>query len=109
MKEKFLPVGSVVLLNGGTKKIMITGFCTMISDEPDSMFDYCGCLYPEGIIRSDQNCVFNHDQISEIFFMGYESDEEKKFKENLNSALKEENKSEKSSNIERLNDEIEKL
>ena len=27
MQEKFLPIGSVVLLKGGTKKVMITGYC----------------------------------------------------------------------------------
>ena len=29
--EKFLPIGSVVLLKGGTKKAMVTGFCSVAS------------------------------------------------------------------------------
>ena len=27
MKEKYLPIGTVVTLNGGTKKVMIIGYC----------------------------------------------------------------------------------
>ena len=70
MKEehgKFLPAGSVVLLEGATKRLMITGFCTMAAEEAEGvMYDYSGCMYPEGMISSDQNALFNHDQI-EIF------------------------------------------
>ena len=42
MKEehgKFLPAGSVVLLEGATKRLMITGFCTMDSAQSDVMYD----------------------------------------------------------------------
>ena len=72
MKEKYLPIGSVVLLNGGTKKIMVSGYCMKTPDKPDAVFDYCGYVYPEGVIRSDITCVFNHDQISKIFYLGYQ-------------------------------------
>lgn len=111
MKDRFLPVGSVVLLNGGSKKLMITGFCTVTSEDPDKMYDYCGCLYPEGIIRSDQNCVFDHDQIKKVFFVGYDSEEEVAFKKKLDVLLsnKESKESDHISSIEKLDDEIEKL
>ncbi len=106
MKDKYLPVGSVVLLNGGSKKLMITGFCTVTNEQPDKMFDYCGCLYPEGIIRSDQNCVFNHDQIKEVFFIGYDSQEEVEFKKKLDSMLNGEQEEKLSDDdfIEKLDD-----
>ncbi len=77
---------SVLLLNGGTKKLMITGYCPVVEDKT---YDYCGCLYPEGIISSDQNCVFNHDQIKDIVFVGHESVEEVQFMDKLNNYLKE--------------------
>ena len=31
--EKFLPIGTVVMLNGGAKRVMITGFCTVADDD----------------------------------------------------------------------------
>ena len=83
--EKFLPVGTVVMLNGGTKRVMITGFCSAAQEEPNKVWDYTGCPYPEGYITSDQTCLFNHDQISKIHFIGFKEDEEEKvFKETLN-------------------------
>ena len=85
--EKFLPVGTVCLLQNGTKKVMITGFCIKSPDSGEKVFDYIGCLYPEGIISSDQNLLFDHNQISQIFFKGYMSDEETEFKSNLKELL----------------------
>lgn len=90
MKEeygKFLPAGSVVLLEGATKRLMITGFCTMDNANSDVMYDYCGCLYPEGMISSDETALFNHDQIKEIYFIGLVDEEEIAFKEKLNELV----------------------
>ena len=57
MEGKFLPVGSVVLIKGGTKRVMITGFCSVDNDNKAIMYDYTGCLYPEGIINSNEICI----------------------------------------------------
>ena len=86
--EKFLPIGTVVMLNGGAKRVMITGFCTIASDDNAKMYDYCGCLYPEGVVSSDKNLLFNHNQIAKIYALGYYDDEEKEFKAKLNEVLK---------------------
>lgn len=86
--EKFLPIGTVVMLNGGAKRVMITGFCTIASDDNSTMYDYCGCLYPEGVVSSDKNLLFNHNQIAKIYALGYSDDEEKEFKAKLNEVLK---------------------
>lgn len=45
----------------------------MTSD--NNMFDYSACTFPEGILSSDRNLVFNHDQISQINYMGLENEE----------------------------------
>lgn len=87
MQEKFLPIGTVVMLKGGTKRLMITGFCMYDKGNTQKMYDYCGCLYPEGTISSDQTALFNHEQIEKIYFIGLQDDEEKKFKEQLNELL----------------------
>lgn len=89
--EKYLPIGSVVLLNGGTKRLMITGFCVVPNDDKSKVFDYSGCLYPEGVISSDQIALFNHDQIKTIYAIGYSDEEEKQFKEKLKKTLGENN------------------
>lgn len=91
MEEKFLPVGTVVLLENAKKHLMITGFCSSSKENKDVIYDYCGCIYPEGIIDSSVNMLFNHSQISEIVHMGYKSDLDVEFKKKLNQAIKEKN------------------
>ena len=83
MDKGYLPIGSVVLLKDATKRVMITGFCVKTDEKNDLVYDYVGCLFPEGMVSSTQNCVFNHSQIAQVFHKGLEDDEEKAFKENL--------------------------
>ena len=85
--QKFLPIGTVVMLNGGQKRVMITGFLTRPNDNPNVVYDYSGCLFPEGILTSEQTMVFNHNQITQIYHLGLSDDEEKAFKQNLNQIL----------------------
>ena len=85
--NKLLPIGSVVILKNATKKLMIMGFYSSSTDDKDKIFDYCGCLYPEGLISSDNNLLFNHDQIDKIFYIGYKNEEEIEFKNNLNTLI----------------------
>ena len=68
MEEKFLPIGTVVLLKGGKKRVMIIGFCAMTQEQQGKIFDYSGCIYPEGLMASNQTCMFDHSQIEKIFF-----------------------------------------
>ena len=89
MRDKYLPIGSVVLLKGGTKKVMITGFCSIAEENQEKIYDYCGCIYPEGYLSSDEICLFDHDQIAEISFIGFENEEEKEFKESLVEVVQE--------------------
>ena len=46
-----------------------------------------GCLYPQGVIKSDKNLLFNHESITQVFAIGYTSDEQKKFMRYLNRAM----------------------
>lgn len=91
MEEKYLPIGSVVKLKDGEKNLMITGFL-QYEDNKDGkkeIYDYCGCLYPEGIITSTDNYLFNHSQIEEVHFIGLVDEEEEQFKQKLNKAIEE--------------------
>ncbi len=82
--EKYLPVGTVVLLQNGTKRVMINGFCTMDASNPDVIYDYSGVLFPEGSLSSDQALLFDHTQIVRVDHIGLQDDEEKEFKNKLN-------------------------
>ncbi len=79
MTEKYLPVGTIVLLKDANKKLMITGF-GIIKPGSEKVYDYSGCSYPEGIIDSKSIFVFDHSQIADIYYLGYVNDEETKFK-----------------------------
>lgn len=81
--DKYLPIGSVVLLKNGRKKIMIYGRKQM-HVETGEEWDYLACLYPEGNINEEFIYLFNHDQIDKVYYLGYEDEEEKRFvEENL--------------------------
>ncbi len=95
--ERFLPLGTVVLLKNGTKKIMITGYCCIGQEYKDKVFDYSGCMYPEGVINSNQVLMFNHDQIDKVFYVGYTDVESKEFGEHLKELDKEINENIKES------------
>lgn len=86
--EKYLPVGSVVILKGAEKRLMIVGFCTIPQDKEEKMWDYMGCIYPEGLLQSNEICLFDHSQIEEIYHTGLIDDEEKEFKAKLNELAK---------------------
>lgn len=81
--EKYLPLGTVVTLKEGTKKLMITGFCAITESNKEKIWDYSGCLYPEGNLSSNQTCLFDHNQIEKICYLGFINEEEKEFKNKL--------------------------
>ena len=83
IKPKYLPVGTVVLLENGTKRVMINGFCTMDANKPDKIYDYSGVLFPEGSLSSDQTLLFDHNQIVRVDHYGLDDQEEKDFKVKL--------------------------
>lgn len=84
---KLLPAGTVVMLEGGSKRVMIIGFCAVEKNSKD-IYDYSGCLYPEGLLSSDEICLFNHNQIEKIYYTGLVDEEETAFKEELYKTIK---------------------
>ncbi len=77
--EKFLPIGSVVLLKNATKRAMIIGYLGKSIDNDQKTFDYIGCLYPEGVIAADRNLFFDHSNIDKIIFTGFSDESQKEF------------------------------
>ena len=87
--EGFLPIGSVVLLKDSTKRVMITGVCQEGTTEKGrKLYDYVGCVYPEGYQGADQNFLFNTDQIDTLYAMGYQDSEFFAFKERADEIMK---------------------
>lgn len=79
MIRDLLPIGSVVLLKGGIKKLVIVGIKQANADEPDVEYDYVGVLYPEGYLGEDTFFLFNHEDINDIIFKGYSNPEREEF------------------------------
>ena len=84
--EKYLPVGTVVILKGGETKLFVAGFAVQ-GDGEEKIYDYIGYLYPEGVISTEENYLFDHEQIERIFYLGYKDEEwlnyEKEIKESV--------------------------
>ena len=83
MKE-YLPLGSIVLLENGEKRIMIYGRKQILAKTND-VYDYVACLYPEGNINDEFTYLFNHSDIREVVYTGFTDEEDKAFLEHLNS------------------------
>ena len=86
MKEKYLPIGSVVTLKDATKKIMVIGYCP-VEKEHNQMYDYSACLYPEGLVDSSKILLFNHDKIEQVYFVGNSDEEYQKINEQMKQML----------------------
>ena len=74
MKE-LLPLGSVVSLHGGSKRLMIVGRLQNKMDD-DVVYDYASTLFPEGLIDSEHFYLFNHEDIDCMFYVGLQDLEE---------------------------------
>ena len=83
MNKKELPIGTVVMLVGGSKKVMITGYRSKNADA-DKVFDYNGCVFPEGLMENIY-CLFDASQIEDVLYMGLECDEQKDYSYKVNN------------------------
>ncbi len=85
MKE-LLPLGTVVLLKGAEKRIMICGRI-QTNVATNEVFDYSACYYPEGLINSKEVIMFNENNIEKVYFIGFQDTEEFKFKKFLSESI----------------------
>lgn len=80
--KELLPIGSVVLLEGAKKKLMIYGVGqTQLNEDKD--YDYIGVVYPERNMGEGSQFLFNHSDIAEVVFEGYTDEERNIFIEKL--------------------------
>ena len=87
MWNELLPIGSVVLLKNSEKRITVMGFCQAKPDDTDTVYDYCGCLYPEGYIDAEHVYLFNHEQVEKVYSLGYMDEEQFAFREKIMDIL----------------------
>lgn len=86
--ENLLPLGSIVLLQGAERKLLIIG--RIVSDEKmENIYDYVGVIYPEGLSGDGQQYFFNRDAIELVLFIGFQDDEELSLRSEIFSTLDE--------------------
>ena len=83
-KVEYLPLGSIVIIRGGIKKTMIIARGLAVEIQGSTkVFDYAGCLYPEGLM-GDQILQFNHVDVAKVVFEGFVDDDESLMLSKLN-------------------------
>ena len=79
MYKDLLPIGSVVLLKGGQKRLMICGRI-QAREGSSKIYDYSACYYPEGMAQESELYFFDHDAVEIVFFIGFQDREELVFR-----------------------------
>lgn len=88
MLNGLLPIGTVVLLHESKKKVMIIGVCQKGGSNPDKIWDYTGVVFPEGFLAADKMIMFDNEQITQIYAIGYQDAEQLAFKAKADEAMK---------------------
>lgn len=82
-QKTYLPLGSIVIIEGTLKKLMIVSRATILNDE---YFDYQAVLYPEGMI--DENLAFfKQEDIVKVVHKGFTDDDDELLIEEINEAF----------------------
>lgn len=85
--NKYLPLGTLVKIDERLKKVMIIGFCMKLEKDPNRVYDYIGCIYPNGLLSTNEYFTFNHEDIKEVCVLGYSDQEDIEFKAELKSRI----------------------
>lgn len=84
MENKYLPIGTVCSLKNNNKKIMIISYFSLEYNGNVKMYDYKGCVYPEGLLLPAQTVSFNHEEIEKIEYVGFKNEQYEIFNNMLN-------------------------
>lgn len=68
-KKDWLPIGSVVRLDGGERLVMIAGYMVLQAGS-EQLWDYIGYLYPEGN-QHEEAVFFQREIVDEIYQLGF--------------------------------------
>lgn len=84
MEKKYLPIGTICTLKNNNKKIMIISYFSLEYNGNVKMYDYKGCVYPEGLLLPAQAVSFDHDDIDKVEYMGFKNEQYEIFNNMLN-------------------------
>lgn len=70
--SRLLPIGSVVKIKDVDPLYMVFGVLQKPPAQEEIVFDYVAVKYPEGYLNPMLNLGFNHEEIEEVVFRGYE-------------------------------------
>lgn len=87
MWNQLLPIGSVVLLKESEKRVMVMGFCQAKPDNLSVIYDYCGCLFPEGYMDAEHVYLFDHEQVEKVYSLGYMDEEQFAFSNRITDLI----------------------
>lgn len=88
---KRLPLGSIVILDGGVQKVLIVSRGMVIPvNGKQYAFEYGGCFYPQGLV-SDKVIYFNNEDIQEVVFEGFSDEDDERMIKNLDKWTEEKN------------------
>lgn len=74
-----LPIGSIVKVKGMEQRMMIYGILQKGKATGTRVFDYIGVPYPEGVHDSRLSVGFDHGDVKEVVFRGYEDKDREAF------------------------------
>lgn len=74
---EWLPIGSVVLMDGGSRAVTIAG--CMLRDQAGEMWDYVGVPHPQGWSGPGSLMLFNRRDIARVLALGYMSPDGDRF------------------------------
>ena len=92
MYEKTLPIGSVVLNKGGSKKVMIVGYYQFKKGDNTKIYDYVGVIFPEGYMSAEYLVLFDHENIERIYSLGFQDQQRIEFEPRLRAAIEKSDK-----------------
>ncbi len=84
---KYYPIGTVVILTGGDRPLMIYGR-RQKQQTTGLLWDYVACLYPEGNLDEEHTVFFQNEEIENVLFTGYLSEFEERMQDILNAKSK---------------------
>lgn len=84
VKEGYLPIGTVVGVQGADVPLMIFGRSQQ-QGGTENVYDYVAAEYPAGNVDPNASYLFNKDIIETIYFLGYSDEQETEFVQMLES------------------------
>lgn len=89
MENMWIPVGSVVLLKGAARKLLIIARAINVQHNGKQFFfDYGAVSYPEGL-QGDQMAYFNKDAVAKVVFAGYHDIEDENMVDSIQAYIQE--------------------